>query len=645
MSAETKIRIVHPHTPETAALAKHLERKLLTFRIPAGIRKKKGIKSVSEVPEDWLIVLCTPETPENREVLDAIEDFRAQGRIRQILTLLVSGTPEESFPPELTREVMEDGTVVDREPLAANVSASTENERRRKLRVEKLRLLAPVLGVTFDDLRNRRRKKRMRILLSTGAAVLAVVTAFLIYALNRVGILSAQRQELNAQLAAEQEALAEADAQRNTAEQEYARQIAEEARKELEDYRSETALLLCMDLLERGIRNDELQKVLREALEAVSAQGYVPMDKVKRFDMAMAPTEKEQIAADCFPYQMNVKIPEDADTEAGYLLFRRHNHAADGSVGYYYAYCKNRNNETVDFCYFHFPADPEKDYFFRDKEGRYAMVNWEVFLPDGTFVACDEYKKDEKEYYRVKTETGEILPFLKDRDVTLSDYSKFRTFDGSDLVFGMSSAHIDLFGVSPFRYLESVYGVSDLDVFNGTNIAYEAKERLQVFMLNPFRKLYSIEQRGEYNPKQADAVETEPGKGFLQYGLRVFDLYTGGMLTDINERFERVQQCSDFSSDGFLLIRLENTVVVWDQNRQEIREEMQALSAGFCGPRDAESKRCSAERIETSDGTWWLWREEAVPVPDALEDQMALAGQILGDTALTSAEREAYNLD
>ena len=100
--------------------------------------------------------------------------------------------------------------MVDREPLAANISAPTVREQKKKLEVEKLRILATILGVAYDDLRNRRRRQRMQIAAAAGAVVLMAALGFLGYALSRVRILSAQNEALNMQYDAANEAAEEA---------------------------------------------------------------------------------------------------------------------------------------------------------------------------------------------------------------------------------------------------------------------------------------------------------------------------------------------------------------------------------------------------------------------------------------------------
>ena len=46
----------------------------------------------------FLVVVCSPRTPGSRWVAEEIERFRALGRGRQVLALLVEGEPAQSFP-------------------------------------------------------------------------------------------------------------------------------------------------------------------------------------------------------------------------------------------------------------------------------------------------------------------------------------------------------------------------------------------------------------------------------------------------------------------------------------------------------------------------------------------------------------------
>ena len=71
MSVPSRIELCYPRSPALDALAERLEHRLMHYRIPGDVRRKTGLMSVREVEEPWLIVLCTPETPGDPEVLAA----------------------------------------------------------------------------------------------------------------------------------------------------------------------------------------------------------------------------------------------------------------------------------------------------------------------------------------------------------------------------------------------------------------------------------------------------------------------------------------------------------------------------------------------------------------------------------------------
>lgn len=72
-----------------------------------------------------------------------IDAFIALGRRDRILTVLVSDEPEESFPAQL-RFVEQDGRLIEKEPLAANIASADRAGMMKRLKSEKLRILAPM---------------------------------------------------------------------------------------------------------------------------------------------------------------------------------------------------------------------------------------------------------------------------------------------------------------------------------------------------------------------------------------------------------------------------------------------------------------------------------------------------------------------
>lgn len=135
----------------------------------------------------FLIVVCSPDTPQSMWVNAEIERFRAMGRHDRILALLIKGDPDTSFPKALCQiqhtQASDDGspptqTVEFVEPLAADVRVENKRPMRYLKRMAQMRLTACIIGCRFDDLRQRadeRSRKRRR---NAIAAILTLTTAF-----------------------------------------------------------------------------------------------------------------------------------------------------------------------------------------------------------------------------------------------------------------------------------------------------------------------------------------------------------------------------------------------------------------------------------------------------------------------------------
>lgn len=131
----------------------------------------------------YLIAICSEQTKESIWCMEEIRLFKEahQGSTANILTLLVSGEPDKVFPEALlfeerpvelpTGEIRFQKEKV--EPLSADVRAQTMRKSLRKLKVESLRIAAPILGCRFDDLYQRRQRRKRR---NTAIAVAGAVT-------------------------------------------------------------------------------------------------------------------------------------------------------------------------------------------------------------------------------------------------------------------------------------------------------------------------------------------------------------------------------------------------------------------------------------------------------------------------------------
>jgi WD40 repeat protein len=185
-------------------IAKALHKQLESYPVPSSIKKSSGKSKVGVIFRDqdelptssdlgggirealagsnWLIVICSRALPLSRWCMEEIDTFISLGKGDHILTLLIDGEPSEAFPPQL-RFIETDGKRIEIEPLAADIRAANSKQMLKKLRIEKLRLLAPILGVRFDDLKQRaKERRRKRIAVFTAGALLAAVVFGGIYA-------------------------------------------------------------------------------------------------------------------------------------------------------------------------------------------------------------------------------------------------------------------------------------------------------------------------------------------------------------------------------------------------------------------------------------------------------------------------------
>ena len=215
-------------------IAEHLRKHLEKYRAPRSLWKRgtpgrlngvfldrEGVPSSSELGGDiaralqqsrFFIVVCSPRTPGSERVAKQIEAFRASGRADKVLALLIEGEPEQSFP-SLLREERRSTFEIDGErrgwldviePLAADIRAPSLSQSLRLLKTEKLRLIAPIIGCSFDDLKRRHRERIVRY---WGAvAAIAIVASSLFGTVSFIQWRNAVDQE---QIAAEQKRQAE----------------------------------------------------------------------------------------------------------------------------------------------------------------------------------------------------------------------------------------------------------------------------------------------------------------------------------------------------------------------------------------------------------------------------------------------------
>jgi len=179
--------------------ARWLQRALESYRVPGGLVGKRGnfgnvparlgaifrdredLSSAANLTEsvqqelaaaETLIVICSPAAAQSPWVNAEIRAFRALGRANRIYALIVDGDPQapdrsnQCFPGALV-ESDDDATV---EPMAADARKWADGKI-----LAKVKLVAGILGVRLDELRQREMRRRRRNWILSGVTIAAAV--------------------------------------------------------------------------------------------------------------------------------------------------------------------------------------------------------------------------------------------------------------------------------------------------------------------------------------------------------------------------------------------------------------------------------------------------------------------------------------
>jgi tetratricopeptide (TPR) repeat protein len=157
------------------------------------------------------IVICSPRAARSRWVNEEILAFKRLGRSNRIFCLIVDGEPNasdvpdqkerECFPPALRFQLAPDGTLSSTrtEPIAADARPGKDGRTNAKLK-----LIAGVLGVGFDELKQREQQRRHRqMLVITSSALAGMVLTSGLATIALIARATAQRETLRAEAEAE----------------------------------------------------------------------------------------------------------------------------------------------------------------------------------------------------------------------------------------------------------------------------------------------------------------------------------------------------------------------------------------------------------------------------------------------------------
>lgn len=168
-------------------------------------------KAINEALEQssCQIVICSPAAARSRWVNEEILAYKRLGRENQIFCLIVDGEPnttarpelDECFPQALRFKIGVDGELSDVpvEPIAADVREDKDGKSDAKLRI-----IAGMLGVGFDALKQREHQRRhRRLAVIASAATVGMIIATTLATVAIFARAEAERQRVRAEAESE----------------------------------------------------------------------------------------------------------------------------------------------------------------------------------------------------------------------------------------------------------------------------------------------------------------------------------------------------------------------------------------------------------------------------------------------------------
>jgi hypothetical protein len=145
----------------------------------------------------YLIVICSPKAARSQWVNEEIKTYKALGREDRVLCLIVDGEPYasekpesgllECFPAAVRYRVAENGELTSEktEPIAADARKGKDGRTNAKFK-----LLAGILNVGYDELKQREKRRQMmqQLRLAAGVAALLLVAVLTYVAVADKGL-------------------------------------------------------------------------------------------------------------------------------------------------------------------------------------------------------------------------------------------------------------------------------------------------------------------------------------------------------------------------------------------------------------------------------------------------------------------------
>src|SRR5215471_6105306 len=179
---------------ETYRIPKTLVGKTTTFgTVPARLapvfRDRDELASATDLGEKltqalrdsaYQIVICSPAAARSRWVNEEVITFKRLGRSNRVFCLIVDGEPnassaeqQEAFPEGVRFKIGADGQLSREpaEPIAADVRPGKDGKTNAKLKI-----IAGMLGIGLDGLKQREQARRQRRLMAVAAGAVVGMT-------------------------------------------------------------------------------------------------------------------------------------------------------------------------------------------------------------------------------------------------------------------------------------------------------------------------------------------------------------------------------------------------------------------------------------------------------------------------------------
>ena len=137
----------------------------------------------------YLIVICSPRLKDSLWCKKEIQTFKKLRGRKNILCVLVEGEPSDSFPEEVLfdeKETKDKNGKIKKEkilvePLAADVRGINKSEVLKKIKLEKLRLVASMYNIDYDDLKQRHKIRKQKRIIFASSMIACFCLFFALY--------------------------------------------------------------------------------------------------------------------------------------------------------------------------------------------------------------------------------------------------------------------------------------------------------------------------------------------------------------------------------------------------------------------------------------------------------------------------------